>query len=144
MNQHKPLLFVVQQHHATHMHWDFRLEMEGVFVSWAIPKGPCADAKVKRLAFRVEDHVYGYKDFEGIIPGNDYGSGKVIIWDQGEYEPHEIEATSDLHQNWISRGKLQFSLKGNKLKGEWVLVRTAKRLYGEDTWLLIKRKDSHA
>ncbi len=142
--QKKPLLFVVQQHHATHMHWDFRLEMDGVLVSWAIPKGPSIDPQVKRLSFRVEDHVYGYKDFEGIIPGNDYGSGKVIIWDRGEYLPLGVDPQPNLHQTWLAKGILEFELKGKKIKGGWNLIRTAKRLYGEDSWLLIKKKDEYA
>ncbi|NLZ92456.1 MAG: DNA ligase [Firmicutes bacterium] len=144
MSQKKPLLFVVQQHHATHMHWDFRLEMDDVLVSWAIPKGPSTDPQTKRLSFRVEDHVYGYKDFEGIIPGNDYGSGKVIIWDRGEYLPLGRYSQQNLHQTWLDSGKLEFELKGQKLKGGWNLIRTSKRLYGEDTWLLIKKKDQYA
>ncbi len=140
----KTLLFVVQQHHATHMHWDFRLEMDGVLVSWAVPKGPSIRPSEKRLAIRVEDHVYGYKDFEGVIPGNDYGSGKVIIWDRGEYKPKDVDPECNLHDKWLSGGVLEFTLYGSKLKGDWVLVKTKKRLYGEDSWLLIKKNDSYA
>lgn len=140
----KPLLFVVQQHHAMHMHWDFRLEMDGVLVSWAIPEGPCTDPRIERLTFRVEDHVYGYKDFEGIIPGSDYGSGKVIIWDQGEYEPQNVAVVGQLHETWLAAGKLEFTLYGDKLKGSWILTRTPEKLYGEETWFLSKKPDQYA
>jgi bifunctional non-homologous end joining protein LigD len=138
------LRFVMQQHHATHMHWDFRLEMDGVLVSWAVPKGPSTDPSVKRLAIRVNDHEYSYRNFEGIIAGNHYGSGKVIIWDEGQYCPHGVMDTADLHNSWLEQGVLEFTLYGSKLKGLWSIFRTKNRLYNEDSWLLVKKKDAHA
>ena len=144
MNKDKSLLFVVQQHQAMFMHWDFRLEMDGVLVSWSIPDGPCTDPRTERLCFRVEDHVYGYKDFEGSIPGNDYSSGKVIIWDRGEYNPHNIEAACRLHETWLAAGRLEFTLYGEKLNGSWLLTRTPEKMYGEETWLLRKVQDQYA
>jgi bifunctional non-homologous end joining protein LigD len=143
--RHK-LHFVVQQHNATHMHWDFRLEMDGVLVSWVLPKGPSTDPAVKRLAIRVGDHEYSYRNFEGVITGEQYGAGQVIIWDQGEYTPNiqDCGDTTNLHQSWLSRGTLEFTLHGQKLKGRWILLKTAKKLYDEDTWLLIKSNDNHA
>ncbi|HZK23978.1 MAG TPA: DNA polymerase ligase N-terminal domain-containing protein [Oscillospiraceae bacterium] len=144
MTSDKSLLFVVQQHHAMFMHWDFRLEMDGVLVSWSIPDGPCTEPQIERLTFRVEDHVYGYKDFEGVIPGNDFSSGKVIVWDQGEYKPHNLEAVVQLHETWLAAGKLEFTLYGEKLQGRWSLTRTPEKLYGEETWFLSKGKDQYA
>ncbi|EEG76427.1 DNA polymerase ligase N-terminal domain-containing protein [Dethiobacter alkaliphilus] len=140
----KKLSFVVQQHDATHMHWDFRLEMDGVLVSWAIPKGPSLNPANKRLAIRVVDHEFSYKDFEGVITGDDYGAGKVIIWDSGYYEPAGADPAADLHRSWLADGKLEFTLYGEKLKGQWALIKTKSKQYGEDSWLLIKKKDEFA
>jgi bifunctional non-homologous end joining protein LigD len=138
----KELLFVVQQHQAMYLHWDFRLEMDGLLVSWALPDGPSINPKEKRLAFRVEDHDFRYKDFEGIIPGNDYASGKVLIWDRGSYEPQNAGTVCNLHEKWLSTGRLELTLHGTKLKGAWIIYRTAAKLYGEDTWCLCKKADT--
>ena len=126
-------LFVVQKHRASHLHYDFRLEMDGVLKSWAVPKGPSLDPAVRRLAMAVEDHPIDYADFEGIIPEGEYGGGTVMVWDRGTYIP-ESQMTSDL-----GRGELKFTLQGVKLKGSWVLVRTKGR-----QWLLIKHRDQYA
>ncbi|SHL14424.1 bifunctional non-homologous end joining protein LigD [Chitinophaga jiangningensis] len=143
----KTLHFVVQKHDASHLHYDFRLEMEGVLKSWAVPKGPSMDPEVKRLAMMVEDHPFDYKDFEGIIPKGNYGAGTVIVWDEGEYLPAEADKklkTSPekqlLHQ--LYSGKIKFILKGKKLKGEFALVKASGR--GENAWLLMKLNDKYA
>jgi bifunctional non-homologous end joining protein LigD len=126
------LLFVVQKHRATQLHYDFRLEVDGVLKSWAVPKGPSLDPKVRRLAMQVEDHPVDYADFEGVIPEGEYGGGTVMVWDYGTYKP---ENGDDPAQR-LRKGELKFSLNGKKLKGSWVLVRTRDR-----QWLLIKHKD---
>ncbi|MEP6601612.1 MAG: DNA polymerase ligase N-terminal domain-containing protein [Nitrospirota bacterium] len=126
-------LFVVQKHRASHLHYDFRLEMDGVLKSWAVPKGPSLDPAVRRLAMAVEDHPIDYADFEGIIPEGEYGGGTVMVWDRGTYIP-ENQMTSDSR-----KGELKFTLQGSKLKGSWVLVRTSGR-----QWLLIKHRDQYA
>ena len=140
------LHFVIQKHDATNLHYDFRLEMEGVLKSWAVPKGPSTDPKTKRLAMMVEDHPYDYKDFEGIIPKGEYGGGTVIVWDEGTYEPIEdIEGkeAQDKHlRRQLHAGSLKIVLHGKKLKGEFALVKT--RGMGENGWLLIKHKDKYA
>src|SRR6186997_2766923 len=125
-------LFVVQKHRATALHYDFRLEVDGVLKSWAVPKGPSLDPKVRRLAMQVEDHPVDYADFEGVIPEGEYGGGTVMVWDTGTYEPEETEDVSAA----LKKGELKFSLNGKKLKGSWVLVRTSGR-----QWLLIKHRD---
>ncbi|PUZ30174.1 bifunctional non-homologous end joining protein LigD [Chitinophaga costaii] len=142
----KALVFVIQQHAASHLHYDFRLEMDGVLKSWAVPKGPSTDPAVKRLAMMVEDHPYDYKDFEGIIPQGNYGAGTVIVWDQGTYEP--ITPTKGraaqeklLLQEWKD-GSLKIILHGQKLQGEYALVRT--KGGEENAWLLIKHRDAYA
>jgi len=132
-NGKKPL-FVVQKHAASHLHYDFRLEIDGVLKSWAIPKGPQTDLKIKRLAMMVEDHPYDYARFEGIIPAGNYGSGTVMVWDIGSWEnlgpePHE----------GLKSGKLHFRLYGKKLKGEWALVKMhGLRAAKGNEWLLLK------
>lgn len=142
----KELHFVVQKHDASHLHYDFRLEMKGVLKSWAVPKGPSMDPSVKRLAMMVEDHPYDYKHFEGVIPAGNYGAGTVIVWDEGTYVP-QIGAPGK--KGWekellssIEKGKLHFILEGEKLKGEFALVKTHGR--GENAWLLMKIKDKYA
>ncbi|WP_312303380.1 DNA polymerase ligase N-terminal domain-containing protein [Chryseobacterium sp.] len=136
------LIFVIQRHAATRLHYDFRLEMEGVLKSWAVPKGPSLDPKDKRLAMMVEDHPYDYKDFEGNIPEGNYGAGQVEVWDSGTYEPldensrlsDEKELLKELHA-----GSLKFILHGKKLKGEFALVKM--KSSEDNAWLLIKHKD---
>jgi bifunctional non-homologous end joining protein LigD len=127
--------FVVQKHRASHLHYDFRLEADGVLKSWAVPKGLSQNPAVKRLAMAVEDHPLDYANFEGVIPEGQYGAGTVMVWDQGTYEPENGENINAL----ITKGELKFRLKGKKLKGSWVLVRTRDR-----NWLLIKHRDKYA
>ncbi|UJF29565.1 DNA ligase D [Kaistella sp. 97-N-M2] len=143
----KDLRFVVQKHDASHLHYDFRLEMDGVLKSWAVPKGPSLDPDVKRLAMMVEDHPYDYRTFEGIIPKGQYGGGTVIVWDEGTYEPAEPVSKDRkkkekdlLHQ--LHAGKLKFRMNGEKLKGEFALVKVHGR--GENGWLLMKLDDEFA
>jgi bifunctional non-homologous end joining protein LigD len=126
--------FVVQEHHATHLHYDFRLEVGGVLKSWAIPKGPSMNPADKRLAIQVGDHALEYGSFEGIIPEGHYGAGKVLIWDEGRYEPLVDMETG------LKEGSLAFRLYGNRLDGEFALVRIKKSTTGKE-WLLIKKKD---
>ena len=125
-------MFVIQKHRATQLHYDFRLEVDGVLKSWAVPKGPSLDPKVRRLAMQVEDHPVDYAKFEGVIPAGEYGGGTVMVWDYGTYKPEE---TGDVSAA-LRKGELKFSLNGKKLKGSWVLVRTRDR-----QWLLIKHRD---
>src|SRR5688572_20395441 len=125
-------MFVIQKHRATQLHYDFRLEVDGVLKSWAVPKGPSLDPSVKRLAMQVEDHPVDYAKFEGVIPEGEYGGGTVMVWDYGTYKP---EDATDVSQA-LKKGELKFSLNGKKLKGSWVLVRTRER-----QWLLLKHRD---
>src|SRR2546428_555410 len=127
-------LFVVHMHAARRLHWDLRLEMDGVLRSWAVPKGPSPNRADKRLAVHVEDHPLEYGDFEGIIPEGNYGAGAVIVWDRGRWLPLE-----DPHEG-LKKGKLLFELRGYKLHGKWTLVKLKK---GEKEWLLIKEKDAY-
>jgi len=140
------LRFVVQKHAASHLHYDFRLEMGGVLMSWAVPKGPSTDPKDKRLAMMVEDHPYDYRNFEGIIPEGEYGGGTVIVWDEGTYEPLEAEGTKKEQEKSLLKqlkaGSVKVTLKGHKLKGEFALVKT--KGMGENAWLLIKHNDKYA
>ena len=142
--KHEERFFCVQKHLASHLHYDFRLEHNGVLLSWAVPKGPSLDPKTKRLAMHVEDHPVAYGDFEGVIPEG-YGAGIVMLWDRGTWTPQvdDVEAA-------LKKGDLKFTLDGYKLKGSWVLVRTGGRYpgarggSGDRSWLLIKHKDEWA
>jgi bifunctional non-homologous end joining protein LigD len=139
--QARERFFCVQKHLASHLHYDFRLEHKGVLLSWAVPKGPSLDPKTKRLAMHVEDHPFEYGTFEGVIPDG-YGAGIVMLWDQGTWMPQTDDVDAAL-----KKGDLKFTLDGYKLKGSWVLVRTAGRWsggYGAEagkSWLLIKHRD---
>lgn len=136
--------FVVQQHDATGMHYDFRLESGGVLKSWAVPKGPSADPGDKRLAMPTEDHPLGYAGFEGVIPEGEYGAGPVIVWDQGTYQ-NETTASSGEPvgvDEAIERGHVRFRLDGRKLRGTWSLTRMGGG--GKERWLLVKVADQYA
>jgi len=140
------LIFVIQRHSATRLHYDFRLEMDGVLKSWAVPKGPSLNPKDKRLAMMTEDHPYSYRDFEGSIPEGNYGGGEVEVWDSGTYEPLEkVEGKSDdtVMRAELHKGSLKFVLHGKKLKGEFALVKI-KNPKDDNAWLLIKHKDKFA
>src|SRR5438876_2571384 len=132
--------FVVQKHRASHLHYDFRLEMEGVLKSWAVPKGPSLNPADKRLAMMVEDHPVSYFHFEGVIPPGNYGAGTVMVWDTGTWEP--LGNASAM----LRDGDLKFRLQGEKLKGDFVLARMRSRRPGSKgtEWLLIKKRDAHA
>lgn len=132
------LRFVVQKHRATRLHYDFRLEADGVLKSWAVPKGPTLDPSERRLAMMVEDHPLDYRDFEGVIPAGNYGAGEVIVWDRGTYKLAEgTNPTSE-----IAHGKIKFILRGKKLSGIFNLVKIRARDGSENAWLLIKDNDA--
>src|SRR5258707_5748874 len=136
------LMFVIQKHDASRLHYDFRLEMEGVLKSWAIPKGPSYDPTVKRLAMMTEDHPYDYASFEGVIPAGNYGGGNVIIWDNGTWE--FIEPGDDPVKA-VRSGKLAFRMFGKKMFGEWALVKIHGRPGSKgNEWLLLKHRDEFA
>jgi bifunctional non-homologous end joining protein LigD len=140
----KNLVYVIQKHRATALHYDFRLEWKGVMLSWAVPKGPSLDPSIKRLAMQVEDHPMEYNAFEGIIPEAEYGGGTVMIWDRGYWMPADPDVDAAL-----KKGEIKFALLGEKREGEWVLVRTSGRGRGSQggskpAWLLIKHKDAYA
>ena len=140
------LHFVIQKHDASRLHYDFRLEMGGVLKSWAVPKGPSTDPKTKRLAMMVEDHPFDYRNFEGIIPQGEYGGGTVIVWDEGTYEPIEEIKGKKAQEKYLLKeleaGSLKIKLHGQKLQGEFALVKT--HGMAENSWLLIKHKDDFA
>lgn len=135
------LIFVVQKHRASHLHYDFRLEWNGVLLSWAVPKGPSLDPSIKRLAMPVEDHPVEYASFEGVIPEGEYGAGTVMVWDKGTWQPDTPDVAASLRQ-----GELKFVLHGEKLKGSWVLVRIRgyRSSSGRLAWLLVKHRDRYA
>ena len=136
----RQLRFVVQKHRATALHYDFRLEWNGVLLSWAVPKGPSLDPAVKRLAMAVEDHPLEYATFEGVIPEGEYGGGTVMVWDRGTWTPEVADVDAALQ-----KGEVKFALHGGKLKGSWVLVRTrSSPRGGKPGWLLIKHRDAAA
>jgi bifunctional non-homologous end joining protein LigD len=144
-----PLTFVVQKHRAHRLHYDFRLEVDGVLKSWAVPKGPSLDPGVRRLAMMVEDHPLEYAAFEGVIPEGEYGAGEVIVWDSGTYSPdegggllfHDRAAAEKSMRRGIEAGQLSVFLRGKKLKGSWALVKIRKK---DKEWLLIKHRDEFA
>jgi len=135
------LIYVVQKHMASHLHYDFRLEWRNVLLSWAVPKGPSLDPGVKRLAMQTEDHPVEYSDFEGVIPAGQYGAGVVMLWDRGTWHPGSADVDASLQ-----KGEIRFVLHGTKLQGSWALVRT--RGFGKNplrsSWLLIKHRDQYA
>ena len=132
--------FVVQKHRASRLHYDFRLEMAGVLVSWAVPRGPSMRPLSKRRAARTEDHPLEYLDFEGVIPVGEYGGGDVIVWDQGTWEPEEVGEPASA----VEAGELKFSLDGQRLRGRFVLVRTDRDGRGREDWLLIHKQGKDA
>jgi bifunctional non-homologous end joining protein LigD len=139
------LKFVIHKHYASHLHFDLRLELDGVLKSWAIPKGPTVNPKEKKLAVMVEDHPFEYRDFEGIIPEGNYGAGRVYIWDQGTYHALGTENRDEsekLLREGLEKGHLTFILNGNVLKGEFALIRLKKA--SPKDWLLIKKNDEYA
>lgn len=142
------LHFVIQKHDASHLHYDLRLEIDGVMKSWAVPKGPSADPAVKRLAMQVEDHPIEYNSFEGTIPTGEYGGGTVMLWDNGTYEvesPPDDDPNSAAHDEY-GRGEMKIIFHGKRIKGSYALVRT-KGMGGSSAkpaWLLIKHRDSQA
>ena len=134
--------FVVQEHHATRLHYDFRLEVNGVLVSWAVPKGPSLDPADKRLAIQTEDHPLDYAKFEGTIPAGNYGAGQVIVWDEGTFDAEGSLSARDQ----LDRGELKMTLHGHKLKGSFVIVKLRGSRSGKEgkEWLLIKHRDADA
>ena len=139
----KELIFVIQRHAASRLHYDFRLEMDGVLKSWAVPKGPSLDPADKRLAMMVEDHPYSYRTFEGSIPTGNYGAGEVEIWDSGTYEAlQKVDGKTDdlVLRSEVHKGSIKFILHGKKLKGEFALVKL-KNPKEDNAWLLIKHKE---
>ncbi len=134
-----PPIFVVQKHKASRLHYDFRLELGGVLLSWAVPKGPSLSPREKRLAVQTEDHPLGYAAFEGKIPEGSYGAGTVIVWDYGRWEMQKPEEDP---QQALRQGALKFILHGTKLRGCWALIRLKGR--GDREWLLIKERDAEA
>jgi bifunctional non-homologous end joining protein LigD len=142
----KKLAFVIQKHAASHLHYDLRLELDGVMKSWAVPKGPSLDPSVKRLAMQVEDHPIEYNAFEGTIPKGEYGGGTVMLWDRGTYTYGGDDAEDSVEglRRGYGKGDFKFILNGKRLRGSWVLVRTRRDPKGRAQWLLIKHRDEYA
>jgi DNA ligase D-like protein (predicted 3'-phosphoesterase) len=138
------LVFVIQKHDASSLHYDFRLEVGGVLKSWAVPKGPSTDPRVKRMAIPTEDHPLDYADFEGVIPEGEYGAGTVMVWDTGPYRNMRAEKEEEKTsmEESLAEGKVEVWLEGKKIKGGYALVRTGKGK--KEQWLLIKMKDEEA
>lgn len=135
-------IFVIQKHDATKLHYDLRLEMKGVLISWAVPKGPPPDSRTKRLAVRTEDHPIEYAGFEGTIPEGEYGAGTVVIWDRGTYENlREKKEEKTSIEKSMKEGKIEVLLKGKKIKGIHYLIRTDKQK-GKEQWLFIKARQA--
>lgn len=146
MKEPHALRFVVHRHKATRLHYDFRLELEGVLKSWAVPKGPSMNPDDKRLAMQVEDHPYEYGQFEGVIPEGNYGAGIVEIWDQGTYKPlvrEEGNTDEEVLVRGLQKGDLKLDMRGRKLKGGFALVHM-KGGREENAWLLIKKRDKYS
>lgn len=151
----KRLSFVIHLHDATNLHFDFRLEVDGVMPSWAIPKGPSLDPTQKRLAMKVPDHDFSYGKFEGEIPEGEYGAGPVIIWDEGTYLPEvehkdktreqikDFDEGNKVMEEGLKKGELKFSLKGKRLKGSFALIKTNFPPGKTNGWLMIKHKDEY-
>jgi bifunctional non-homologous end joining protein LigD len=142
----KKLAFVIQKHAASHLHYDLRLELDGVMKSWAVPKGPSLDPSVKRLAMQVEDHPIEYNAFEGTIPRGEYGGGTVMLWDRGTYSyggSDDVDPIEGLRRGY-TKGDFKLVLIGKRLRGSWVLVRTRRDPKGRAQWLLIKHRDEYA
>ena len=137
------LRFVIQKHAASHLHFDFRLELDGVMKSWAVPKGPSYDPGTRRLAMQVEDHPIEYNTFEGTIPKGQYGGGTVMLWDKGTYEAENGGGIDALREGY-ERGDLKILMHGKRMRGGWVLVRMRRDEYGKAQWLLIKHRDEYA
>jgi bifunctional non-homologous end joining protein LigD len=140
------LAFVIQKHAASHLHYDLRLELDGVMKSWAVPKGPSLDPSVKRLAMQVEDHPIEYNAFEGTIPKGEYGGGTVMLWDRGTYTyggSDEVNPIDGLRRGY-AKGDFKFVMNGKRLRGSWVLVRTRRDSKERAQWLLIKHRDEYA
>ena len=140
------LAYVVQKHAASHLHFDLRLELDGVMKSWAVPKGPSLDPAVKRLAMQVEDHPIEYNKFEGTIPKGEYGGGTVMLWDRGTYTyggDDDVDPVEGLRRGY-AKGDVKFILRGKRLQGSWVLVRTRRGDPKRAQWLLIKHRDEEA
>jgi bifunctional non-homologous end joining protein LigD len=145
--------FVVQKHRASHLHYDFRLELDGVLLSWAVPRGPSLDPADKRLAMQVEDHPVSYFDFEGNIPPDNYGAGSVMVWEVGTWQPLSpvmvegkyVPASDDEARAMLAKGDLKFRLKGKRLNGDFALIKMKGRRAGSkgNEWLLIKKHDEH-
>jgi bifunctional non-homologous end joining protein LigD len=137
----RKLIFVVQKHHASRLHYDFRLAINGVLVSWAVPRGPSMNPAEKHLAIRTEDHPLEYAEFEDVIPEGQYGAGTVMVWDTGSYDPQNGVPLDEQ----LARGKIDIELHGSKLRGGFTLIRTRKSSSGaKESWLLIKQRDEYA